>query len=141
MERCSWPSRFIAQSQERARVSAKDESFLSFNSATGTLFVDGTPVAEESPDRQGARHRGASDGARARRRGDRVKRRKFITLFAGAAAWPLAVRAQQGANLRRIDFLANDPVDRHQLVGLAEVGNDAQLSEIKLVAFGELALI
>ena len=62
-----------------------------------------------------------------------MKRREFITLLGGAAAWPLAARAQQPDRMRRIGVLmstaADDAVGRARLAAFHQAMQQMGWSE------------
>ena len=69
-----------------------------------------------------------------------IRRREFITLLGGAAAWPLAARAQQPERVRRIGVLMNvaaaDPEGQAQVAAFLQALQQLGWSEGRNVRIG-----
>ena len=65
-----------------------------------------------------------------------MRRREFVGLVGGAAAWPLATRAQQGDRVRRIGVLTvadeNDPVAKARISGFTQALADLGWTNVRI---------
>src|SRR5262249_25865554 len=96
--------------------------------------ADPVRARRQFENREGDRPRVADVDSTTRRRGDRMKRREFIALLGGAAAWPLAARAQQPGRVVRIGFVG-PAIDRPSLMFVPNY--QAFLAQLHVLGFVE----